>query len=234
MHAIVVLVSKADRDVSCRLVDGTFEPALSPPIALRFDASALEDDAAFLGGRQPRSLPGAGCFIALSGVAIEVSTDGTPALVARSVADLVAVTSPDFRPIAWSDVEETVAAQRARSQPDEGILYVDAAGEAFVADSIGAYLRSTGREHWRTARECSLDGAPLPTGPGFYHFTGEPWSFVDIQAIAPEHTWGMTVQAYVPLTDAHRPAFGRASMADLEAVAAMPAPQAGPGPSPSV
>lgn len=233
MHAIVVLVSKDGRDASCRLVDGAFEPSLSPLIALRFEAAGLEDDAAFLVGRPSRGLPGVGSFIALADVRIEVSADGTPAVVAESVADLVAVTSPDFHPVTWAEVEETVAARRARSQPDEGILYVDAAGEAFVADSIGPYLHSPDRGHWRTARECSLDGAPLPTGPGFYHFAGEPWSAVDLQAIAPEHTWGMTVPVYVPLTDAHLPAFGRASMADLEAVAAMPAPQAGQGPSPS-
>lgn len=235
MHAIVVLLPKVGLDAFCRLVDGAFEPALSPSIALRFEATALDDDAAFLGGRPSRGLPGAGSFVALSGVAIEVSSDGTPAIVARSVADLVAVTSPDFHPIAWADVEETVATLRARTQPDEGILYVDAAGEAFVADAIGPYLRSTERGQWRTARECSLDGAPLPTASGFYHFAGEPWSFVDVQAIAPEHAWGMTVPAYVPLTDAHLPAFGRTCLSELEAAAAAaPAQSALQGPSPSL
>lgn len=234
MHAIVVLVSKAGPDASCRLVDGLFERSLSPPIALRFEAADIEGDAAFLGGRAPRSLPGVGSFVALADVAIEVSADGTPAVVAGSVADLVAVTSPGFHPVTWAEVEETVAARRACEQPDEGILHVDAAGDAFVADSIGSYLRSTDRGHWRTARECSLDGAPLPTAPGFYHFAGEPWSAVDLQAVAPEHAWGMTVAAYVPLTDAHLPTFGRTSIADLEAVAAMPAPPAVQGPSPSI
>lgn len=234
MHAIVVLVSKAGRDASCRLVDGSFEHSLSPSIELRFEAADLEGDAAFLGGRPPLRLPGVGSFIALADVVIEVSADGTPAVVAGSVADLVAVTSPGFHPVVWADVEEAVAAHLARSQPDEGILYVDAAGDAFVADSIGSYLRSTDRAHWRTARECALDGAPLPTVSGFYHFVGEPWSAVDLQAISPEHAWGMTVPAYVPLTDAHLPAFGRTSMADLEAAASMPAPRAGQGPAPSI
>lgn len=233
MHAIVVLVSKVGHDASCRIVDGSFEQSLSPPIALRFEAAALEEDAAFLDGRPPRGLPGVGSFIALAAVGIEVSTDGTPTLVAGSVADLVAVTSPDFHPVAWTDVVETVTARQAHIQPDEGILYVDAAGEAFVADAIGSYLHSTGRDRWRTARECSLDGAPLPTGLGFYHFTGEPWSVVDHQAIAPEHSWGMTVSAYVPLTDAHLPAFGRTSVTDLEAIAAMPAPEVLQRPSPA-
>lgn len=231
MHAIVVLESKVGLDATCRLVDGAFDPALSPPIALRFDHAGLEDDAAFLGGKPRRVLPGVGSFIALDGVAIEVSSEEVPTIVAHSVADLVTVTSPDFHQITWAQVEETVALERARRQPDEGILYVDGVGEAFVADSIGAYLHSTGRDTWRTARECGLDGAPLPTTPGFYHFAGEAWSFVDRQAIAPEHSWGMTVPAYAPLTAEHLLAFGRTTVDDLAALVATPGPQA---PSPSL
>ena len=234
MHAIVVLESKAGLDASCRLVDGALDPALSPPIALRFDFASLDDDAAFLDGKPHRSMPGVGSFIALGGVAIEVSSEDVPTIVARSLANLVTVTSPDFQQLTWAEIEETVAAARARRQSDEGILYVDGAGGAFVADSLGAYLHASGRDSWRTARECGLDGAPLPTQPGFYHFAGEPWSFVDRQAIAPEHSWGMTVPAYAPLTAEHLPAFGRTDVADLEALAATRGQQVHQAPSPSL
>jgi hypothetical protein len=220
MHAIVVVEAKDGVDLRCRIVDGSFEGALSPPIALRFEDAALEDDSAFLTGRAPRSLPDVGSYVAFGGVSVAVSPEGAPSLVARSLADLVAVTSPGFTQIAWGHVEQAVAAEAMRNRPDEGIVYVDAGGTAFVVDSVGPYLHAPGREDLRTARECGLDGAEYPTAAGFYHFAGEPWSFQDPSGDDVEHAWGMTVSAYVPLTDAHLAAFGRTSADGLAALVA--------------
>lgn len=230
MHAIVVVEAKDGADLRCRIVDGALPGALSPPIPLRFEDAALEEDTAFLLGCAPRTLPGVGSYVAFGRVSVAVSPDGAPSLVARSLADLVEVTSPGFAQLAWSHVEEAVETELVRSRPDHGILYVDGEGTAFVVDSIGPYLHSPGREDIRTARQCGLDGAAHPTAAGFYHFAGEPWSVEEPSGEDVESAWGLTVAAYVPLTDAHLAAFGRTSLEELSATVARLLPRA---PSPS-
>lgn len=234
MHAIVVIESAGDEGVVCRIVDSALLPPLSPPIGVCIEDQGLEQDAAFLSGHPAKRLPGPGSFAALAGVEVRLSEEAVPLLVARSVVEPIAVAHAGEGLLTWADVEDMVAEAVARTQPDDGILYVAGPGAAYLVASRGAYLFGTGRHDLRTAQDCALDGAALPVQPGFHYFAGEPWSVVDREQAEAEHSWGLTVEAYVPATDAHLALFGVSSRSALhQSVLAMlpdPAP-AGPAPS---
>lgn len=234
MHAIVVIESAGDEGVVCRILDSTLMPPLSSPIELRIEDDGLKQDAAFLGGRPAMALPGPGNFAALAGVEIRLADDTSPVLVARSVAEPIAVAQAREELLTWGAVEDLVAEAVARSQPDDGILYVVGPGAAYVVASRGAFLFGTGRHDLRTAQECALDGARLPAEPGFHYFAGEPWSYVDREHPETEHAWGMRVEAFVPATDAHLALFGVPSRSVLhQSVLAMLPDPAPAGPSTS-
>lgn len=234
MHVVVVIDSVGEEGVVCRIVDSALLPPLSPPIHVRLEAEGLDHDAAFLTGCPVGRLPGPGSFAALDGVEIRLSDAGAPVLVARSAAEPISLAYARDGMLTWGAVEDLVAEEVARTQPDDGILYVLGHGAAYVVASRGAYLFGTGRHELRTAQECALDGADLPVQPGFHYFAGEPWSVVDRERPDFEPAWGMTVEAFVPATDAHLALFGTLSRSDLhQSVLAMLPDPATAGPAPA-
>lgn len=104
MHAIVVIESAGDEGVVCRILDSTLMPPLSSPIELRIEDDGLKQDAAFLGGRPAMALPGPGNFAALAGVEIRLADDTSPVLVARSVAEPIAVAQAREELLTWGAV----------------------------------------------------------------------------------------------------------------------------------
>lgn len=97
--------------------------------------------------------------------------------------------------------EGECAADEARHQPDEGLLYVHGPNEAIVLDHHGAYMFYADGTSYD---DVGLHG--IPKEPGVYYFTGKPWGYgPDING---EYDSGIDVETFVLATAEHYALFG--------------------------
>ena len=98
-------------------------------------------------------------------------------------------------------------ADRARHEPDEGLVYKRSDGEACMMAHHGGYL-FWARENGTDVKDVGLHGREIEeAAPGrLYYFTGSPWGY------SPDHNGeydsGIDIDKFMPAEDAHLAMFG--------------------------